>query len=238
MPRSVTSKIGPSRSPARQIATLRNLGRESRGWSSGCMQQGPPHHDGPGTAPEAPVAGVGRLGFRPSRRLPRDGEALVKAMLVAVAGAIALGGSWLVAASPPAGAAPQSTSFAFSGGSVPFTVPPGVCSITFDAFGAQGGDGTVDNVARFEGAGSSGRSAQTGHTQASAAVHTAQTASGGLGGHESGTLTVTPGQTLTVSVRGHGSDGPSLIGGTGGFNGGATGGTATGPTDPFDIFAG
>src|SRR5260370_38544924 len=206
MPRSVTSKIGPSRSPARQIATLRNLGRASRGWSSGCMPPGRRHHDGPGTAPEAPVAGVGRLGFWPSRRLPRDGKALVKAMLVAVAGAIALGGSWLVAASPPAGAAPQSTSFAFSGGSVPFTVPPGVCSITFDAFGAQGGDGTVDNVARVDGTGSSGRSAQTGHTQASAAGHTAQTASGGLGGHADVPLTLTPGQALPVSVGGHSSN--------------------------------
>jgi hypothetical protein len=140
--------------------------------------------------------------------------------------ALALGGGWMLAAAPsPAQAAPSTKTFEFIGKPETFVVPANVCQVTIDAFGAQGGKG-VDSGD--------------------------PSATGGLGGRATATLAVTPGETLQVNVGGRGGDaqapataaagsepeGPgksvrsgaiSGAPGTGGFNGGADGGTGIGP---------
>jgi len=85
----------------------------------------------------------------------------------------------------------------FTGGIQSFTVPCGVTSITIDAYGAQGGSGDLGGAAAGGVLGGTG----------------------GLGGYASGTLTVTPGDVLSIFVGGAGAT-P-----TGGFNGGANGGS-------------
>jgi hypothetical protein len=82
------------------------------------------------------------------------------------------------------------TDFGYTGGQQTFVVPAGVTSVTIEAWGAQGGDGT-----------------------------------GGLGGYSTGTLSVSPGQTLFIYVGGQGATNQS-----GGFNGGGTGGVDTNPS--------
>lgn len=91
-------------------------------------------------------------------------------------------------------------------GTFTFVVPAGVTSLNLVAFGAQGGQG--------------GTSPQGGTGPA-----------GGLGAEESATISVTPGQVLTVTVGGRGqvgsnSDGltPGLGGAGGSFGGGGNGG--------------
>src|SRR5687768_1490240 len=79
--------------------------------------------------------------------------------------------------------------FNYSGSQQSFVVPPCVTSISIQAFGAQG---------------TAGLNTQGGQ--------------GGLGGSSTGTLTVTPGQTLYI-----------YVGGQGGFNGGG----APGAGGPF-----
>jgi hypothetical protein len=111
------------------------------------------------------------------------------------------------------------TTFSFTGGTQTFTVPDGVTQLTIDAFGAQGGSGGTCTIDSDQVCGTPG--------------------AGGLGAHSTGTVTVTPGETLTVVVGGHGADGQSLAiegegacapaasfptGGAGGFGGGADGG--------------
>ena len=115
----------------------------------------------------------------------------------------------VVGATPTAGAQVEasvsgSTSFT-TVGSHSFTVPCGVTTLTVDAYGARGGLG--DNFG-FGG-----------------------TNTGGLGGRALAGVTVTPGETLTVVVGGHGGDvqapAPLNIGGAGGSNGGGDGGSQT-----------
>ncbi|MET8629122.1 Ig-like domain-containing protein [Kitasatospora sp. NPDC004669] len=89
--------------------------------------------------------------------------------------------------------------FSYTGAAQTFTVPTGVTQVSVDAKGASGGAGAGD------------------------------TNPGGAGGHGAevtGTVTVTPGQTLQVNVGGAGTDGTQGAPGTGGFNGGATGGSS------------
>jgi hypothetical protein len=83
----------------------------------------------------------------------------------------------------------------FTGGIQTFTIPCGVDSVFIQAWGAQGGSGAV---------GANG---------------TVLGGTGGLGGYAEGSLTVAPGDILNVFVGGQGAT-P-----TGGFNGGANGGT-------------
>lgn len=45
----------------------------------------------------------------------------------------------LVGGSGPAGAAPESQTFSFTGAAQSFVVPPNVCQLSVDALGAQGG---------------------------------------------------------------------------------------------------
>ena len=112
----------------------------------------------------------------------------------------------------PSASAEQAT-FEYTGGAQEFVVPANVCSVTVDTFGAEGGDAASPNV------------------------DTEPT--GGLGGQTRATIVVTPGETLAVYVGGRGGDGTfedgvfgtPLAGGTGGFNGGGTGGSAIGPDE-------
>lgn len=101
-----------------------------------------------------------------------------------------------------ASAAPVASTFV-EPGQHEYVVPAGICKVTVDAYGAQGGRGLLG-------------------------------VDGGLGGRATATLTVTPGQALTVVVGGQGGDGasptdPGLpgVGGPGGFNGGGDGGDAS-----------
>jgi hypothetical protein len=81
------------------------------------------------------------------------------------------------------------STFNYNGGMQTFVVPPGITSIQVECYGAQGANGI-------------GISPGT----------------GGLGAYVSGTMAVTPGQTLNIFVGGQGS------GTTGGYNGGGNGG--------------
>ena len=90
-------------------------------------------------------------------------------------------------------------------GSDTFAVPFAVTSVTIDAFGAQGGQGTA--------AGDTGQQADP----------------GGLGGEAKGTLATTDGQVLEVSVGGRGADGGGPDDGAGvNGGGGGSGGIADG----------
>ena len=88
--------------------------------------------------------------------------------------------------------------FAFTGAVQQFVVPCGITSVVVAAYGGQGAN-AQDRLS-------------TAHA-------------GGLGGTATGTLTVTPGETLYVNVGGQGN-----TNGSGGFNGGASGGTSTAGT--------
>jgi hypothetical protein len=139
-----------------------------------------------------------------------------------LAAAAVLAGGLSIGFAPGTGTAVTATSpttFSFTGGTQTFTVPDGVTQLTVDAFGAQGGSGGTCTVDSTPICGTPG--------------------AGGLGAHSTGTVTVTPGETLTVVVGGHGADGQSLTidseseeecsasfptGGAGGFGGGADGG--------------
>jgi hypothetical protein len=78
-----------------------------------------------------------------------------------------------------------------------FTVPEGVTSVSVDALGAKGGDNTANTLGK-----------------------------GGSGGQATGTVSVTPGETLSVTVGGEGGDANGSQGGSGGSGGGGDGGTA------------
>ncbi|QNP47931.1 hypothetical protein H9K75_17690 [Diaphorobacter aerolatus] len=96
--------------------------------------------------------------------------------------------------------------FGFTGGEQTTTVPAGVHSLTVYLSGAQGGAGR-------SGAGTIGNSPNS------------PGGAGGLGGRVRGTLSVTPGSTLSIWVGGQGSQAvnPGGLGeGTNGIGGGAT----------------
>ncbi len=116
----------------------------------------------------------------------------------------------LALANPAAPALPSNCSasgstatctFAFTGGAQTWTVPTGVTSASFDAFGAAGGCGPLcgDN-------------------------------SGGSGGETKATLTVTPGDVIEIVIGGQGGQaGAPATSPAGGFNGGGAGGEGSGP---------
>lgn len=91
-----------------------------------------------------------------------------------------------------------------------WTVPPRVRTITFDVFGASGGD--------------------------SIAANNALLASGGAGGEATATFAVQPGQVFQIYVGGRGRDGQANVWGYPGFNGGGGGTPGNFPNDP--MFAG
>jgi large repetitive protein len=98
---------------------------------------------------------------------------------------------------------PITATFNFTGNAQTWVVPAGVTSINIEVYGAQGGDSeTCSGPLNID---------------------------GGLGGFASGTLSVTPGETLTIYVGGKPLNG-DLGGGNdlGGFNGGGNGGMYAG----------
>jgi hypothetical protein len=111
--------------------------------------------------------------------------------------------SAIVAILVPTSARAATQTFDYTGAEQDFVVPAGVTSITITASGAQGGTG-----------GSS-------HSEVA-----------GAGGTTTGTIAVTPGETLAVYVGRAGGNGvlsrdfSGAAGGAGGFNGGATGGSS------------
>jgi hypothetical protein len=124
-----------------------------------------------------------------------------------------LGAGVLTLTGGPASAAPTDEVFEFTGEEQTFVVPEGVCEITVDALGAEGGSGTVLTDSGF-----------STEQEASPQGGSGNTASPGLGGHANATVDVTPGETLTVIVGGQGAS--SGAGGAGGFGGGGDGGVA------------
>jgi hypothetical protein len=111
--------------------------------------------------------------------------------------------------------ATQNLDFGFTGGSQTFTVPPGVTSVTIEAWGAQGGN-----------------------------ITSHQPIDGGLGGRAKGTLTVTPGQVVQINVGGQAPARlgnhpyPSCTQAPGGWNGGGSSfsaGNSTGGGGASDV---
>ncbi len=117
--------------------------------------------------------------------------------LFALVGATALIVGAMSIASSPVHASVESQSFEVPG-TYDFVVPPGVTSLTVDAFGASGGSGT-----------------------GSPAV------AGGLGGRTTATISVTPGETLKVVVGGAGQSWGGVDTALGGSNGGGDAGDAS-----------
>jgi hypothetical protein len=100
-------------------------------------------------------------------------------------------------------AQPQKIVFNYTGGAQTWTVPNSVSSVIVDARGGEGGGSSIDHPVL-----------------------------GGKGGRIQTTITVTPGEILTIYVGGKGGNPNSKknIAGKGGFNGGAAGGI-----DPVDF---
>ena len=119
-----------------------------------------------------------------------------------------------------ASAADVATTFTYTGSAQRFVVPADVCSVTIDAYGAQGGAGSLPIAEGLPPAST---------LQPAAAP---MPVAGGLGGQASSTVTVTPGEVLQVDVGGAGGDGTNNdptssiggVGGAGGWNGGGAGG--------------
>jgi hypothetical protein len=124
----------------------------------------------------------------------------VKTVLAASA-LLGLGGAATVLSISPATAAPVSASFEFTGAPEDFVVPEGVCSVTVDAFGAEGGVGSDGNTAGLGG-----------HTTATIEVTPGETLVVTVGGQgaDGGSQVASEGQPL----------------GSGGFNGGGNGGNS------------
>ncbi len=129
-----------------------------------------------------------------------------------------------------AGTATAATvTFSFTGAEQDFQVPAGVCQVTIDAFGAEGG--FVQASAESDAAGTAAASGPT--------TADARSTSPGLGGEAMATINVVPGTTLRVFVGGQGGTGTTSASasagsasasatlGLGGFNGGGDGAAAS-----------
>ena len=100
---------------------------------------------------------------------------------VGAAVALASAGAVVAIGSGTASAAPVTDEFEFTGAPESFVVPEGVCSLTIDTSGAQGGNWVAPG---------------------------GPSNPGGLGGRATATIPVTPGETLIVRVGGRGDDAP------------------------------
>src|SRR4030081_3904160 len=113
---------------------------------------------------------------------------------VATAGLL-VGGLYAVTGAVQAGAAPATQQFSFTGASESFTVPANVCRVTVDAFGAGGAsapggtDGMIPSAAQTNAA-----AAAAGGDVGAQQVPGEH--AGGLGGHATATIDVTPGGPL------------------------------------------
>jgi len=113
-----------------------------------------------------------------------------------VAASVAIAAGVALVGAGPAGAAPTSVTFDYTGTNQTWVVPAGVTEITVDLSGAQGGDNAANGCSDF----------------------------GGLGGRTVAVLPVTPGDTLTIVVGGRGGGSNDTGQGVGGFNGGGDAG--------------
>ncbi len=122
------------------------------------------------------------------------------------------------AASTPVG--PREQVFNATGAMQHYVVPQGICEVSIDAFGAQGGEGSLMHSVGIGVGGPHG--------------FIVLPQPGGKGARASSIISVTPGETLDVAVGGKGdpgtsidlgSEGSTLDPGTPGWNGGGAGGT-------------
>jgi hypothetical protein len=142
-----------------------------------------------------------------------------------------LAGSTFGFGSVTAGAADASTVFTYTGAAQRYVVPMNVCSVTIEALGAQGGAGGPVSTDDQQGPAGVPLGAEAAAPTA-AAVQPLVSVDGGLGGSATSTITVAPGQALSVNVGGQGAAGTITdplsndggTGGAGGWNGGANGG--------------
>jgi hypothetical protein len=148
--------------------------------------------------------------------------------LAAATGVLLAGGLFALTGVGTAGAEPTTTTFERTRGAQTFIVPANVCQVSLDASGAAGGSapgGGIDGIPSAT-AQSNGARGNVAAAQVPGESH-----AGGLGGHATAAITVTPGETLTINVGGQGGSptgARTKVGGVGGFNGGANGGNSTG----------
>ena len=117
-----------------------------------------------------------------------------------------LAGSMFGFGAVTAGAADTSTVFTYTGAVQQYVVPTNVCSVTIEALGAQGGAGGPLSTDDQEGPAGVQLGAQAAAPTA-AAVQPPLSVDGGLGGSATSTITVAPGQALSVNVGGRGAAG-------------------------------
>jgi hypothetical protein len=116
----------------------------------------------------------------------------------------------LFAVAPSADASPMTESFDYTGAAATFAVPAGICQVTVEAWGAEGGEGGDP-----------------------------QSPTAGLGGMASATIDVTPGDSLTVYAGGAGIDGDAGgAGGFNGGGQGGQGGPSESYNGQCSIFCG
>lgn len=128
------------------------------------------------------------------------------ARLIAGAAAVAVIGAAIafIPQSAVAGPSTQTQTFGYTGSAQTFTVPQGVTSLSLTATGAEGGQGGSD---------------QSGPSP-----------TGGYQGIVTGTISVTPGQTLTIDVGNGGATGASKVG--------AGASASVGGTNPLAAYTG
>jgi hypothetical protein len=162
----------------------------------------------------------------------RAGLVLATAALASAWAAYVLGAT--------AGAEPVTESFEETG-SHQWVVPAGVCSVSVDVWGAEGGDGAATIPSGSIIGSEPSASDQGGDTVSSSGIDDplGKDADGGKGGHESATITVTPGETLGVQVGSQGQDASGPTGGQGGHGAGdgGDGGSAT-SSNPANVLSG
>src|SRR3954447_2751172 len=140
------------------------------------------------------------------------GHRLSAAAVAAIAATLALGGFTPV---PGAAAETPPLQFSYTGATQTYQVPTdgSVCFVSISAAGANGGDAAFTDGDVV--------------------------APGGAGGSVTAVFAVTPGDTLALDVGGRGSDGGQTpSGATGGFGGGAIGGSGTPSEGEIDVQGG
>jgi hypothetical protein len=175
------------------------------------------------------------------RQLGRRGAAVLSTLVLATAG-LAFAAGARAGAGRPDGASTQ-RSYDEEGAHT-YVVPDGVCSVTVEVWGAEGGEGETappPDIADAA-AGSSDHLFNRAHDTVSAAdTETAGPgdSDGGEGGYATATIPVTPGETLDVNVGEQGSDADGVEGGEGGDSAAGNGGDGgdVAPFGPIGSFA-
>src|SRR5581483_4514866 len=152
----------------------------------------------------------------------------MRRIAIGIGAALALSAGASLSAVPASGQGPVSTPFT-TPGTTTFTVPAGICSVTVDVRGAQGGDAigidstSLANKFQSQDGSSQPTDAQVAAAQARGGDIGAQdgTGAGGPGGEATATLTVTPGEVLTITVGEAGGDFGSSIPNGGAPDGGS-----------------